>query len=119
MENIIIFTNKYYLSRTRILLENLYILSVKDNYLLDKLCPFIDNRNKGKHGILLGICYRINSNHIGNTKYDNKNESVYLDILISEQGYKVVGVARQIIAIPVRWLNENLEIENMLLGVSK
>jgi hypothetical protein len=117
LENIIIFTDKYYLSRTRILLENLYTLSVKDNYSLDKLCPFINNRNIGKHSILLGICYRINCTHIGNTKYDNRNKSVYLGILISEQGYKIVGVARQIIAIPVRWLNENLGIENMLLGV--
>jgi hypothetical protein len=115
LENIIIFTDKYYLSRIRFLLENLYTLSVKDNYLLDKLCPFINNHNKGKHSILLRFYCKICITHIANIKYDNKN--VYLGMLISEQGYKIVGGARQIIAIPIRWLNESLGIENMFFDV--
>ena len=115
LENIIIFTDKYYLSRIRFLLENLYSLSAKDNYSLDKLCTLIDNHNKGKHSILFGIYYKIYITHIANVKYDNKN--VYLGMLISKQGYKIVGGARQIIVMPIRWLNESLGIENMFLGV--
>jgi hypothetical protein len=38
-------------------------------------------------------------------------------MLISKQGYKIVGGARQIIVMPIRWLNESLGIENMFLGV--
>jgi hypothetical protein len=115
LENIIIFTDKYYLSRIRFLLENLYSLSVKNNYSLDKLCTLIYNHNKGKHSILFGIYYKIYITHIANIKYDNKN--VYLGMLISKQGYKIVGGARQIIVMPIRWLNESLGIENMFLVV--
>ena len=119
LENIIIFTDRYYLSRIRILFENLYTLSVKNNCSLDKLCLFFDNHTKSEHSILLGIYYKINTTHIADIKYDNKNRNIKLGMLISEQGYKIGDGARQIIAILIRWLNEKLGTQNMLLGVKK
>jgi len=133
MENIKIFAGKYYLSsivKTDNLnnylswmknpLENQYILSAKDNYSIDELCTFIDNCNKDENTILLGIYDAMNNNHIGNIKYDNINKldkSAYLGILIGEQEYKRIGVATQTIVISIKWLNDNLGIENILLSV--
>jgi RimJ/RimL family protein N-acetyltransferase len=133
MENIKIFAGKYYLSsiiKTDNLnnylswmknpLENQYILSAKDNYSIDELYTFIDTCNKDENTILLGIYDKIDDNHIGNIKYDNINKldkSAYLGILIGEQRYRQIGVAKQAITISIKWLNENLGIENILLGV--
>jgi RimJ/RimL family protein N-acetyltransferase len=133
MENIKIFDGKYYLSsivKTDNLnnylswmknpLENQYILSAKDSYSIDELHTFIDICNKDESTILLGIYDKIDDNHIGNIKYDNINKldkSAYLGILIGEQKYKKIGVAKQTITISIKWLNENLGVENILLGV--
>ena len=133
MENIKIFAGKYYLSsivKTDNLnnylswmknpLENQYILSAKDSYSIDELRTFIDICNKDESTILLGIYDKIDDKHIGNIKYDNINKldkSAYLGILIGEQKYKGVGVAKQTITISIKWLNENLGVENILLGV--
>jgi RimJ/RimL family protein N-acetyltransferase len=40
-----------------------------------------------------------------------------LGILIGEQKYKKIGVAKQTITISIKWLKENLGLENILLGV--
>ena len=133
MENIKIFSEKYYLSslvKTDDLsnylswmtnpLENQFILSVKSNYSLNELCTFIDVCNKDKNTILLGIYDKVNNNHIGNIKYDNINKldkSAYLGILIGQREYRRIGVARQIIPISMRWLHEHLGMENIFLGV--
>ena len=133
MENIKIFAGKYYLSsivKTDNLnnylswmknpLENQYILSAKDNYSIDELCKFIDNCNKDENTILLGIYDKMNNNHIGNIKYDyiNKfNKSAHLGILIGELEYRRIGVATQTITSSIKWLNDNLGIENIILGV--
>jgi ribosomal protein S18 acetylase RimI-like enzyme len=55
-----------------------------------------------------------NTNHNNINKFD---KSAYLGLLVGEQKYKRIGVAKQIIIISVKWLNENLGIENMLLSV--
>ena len=115
MENIQIFSEKYYLSslvKTDDLsnylswmtnpLENQFILSAKANYSINDLCTFIDVCNKDENTILLGIYDKENNNHIGNIKYDNINKldkSAYLGILIGQQEYRNIGVASQIIPI--------------------
>lgn len=45
------------------------------------------------------------------------NQSTYLGLLVGEQESIKIGVARQTITISIKWLNENLGIENVLLGV--
>ena len=133
MENIKIFAGKYYLSsivKTDNLdnylswmknpLENQYILSAKNSYSIEELRTFIDICNKDENTILLGIYDKIDDNHIGNIKYDNINnldKTAYLGILIGEQRYRKIGVAKQTITVSIKWLNENLGIENMLLSV--
>ena len=133
MENIQIFSEKYYLSslvKTDDLsnylswmtnpLENQFILSAKANYSINDLCTFIDVCNKDENTILLGIYDKENNNHIGNIKYDNINKldkSAYLGILIGQQEYRKIGVASQIIPVSMRWLHENLGIESIFLGV--
>jgi len=120
MENIIIFADKCYLPWVRNQLENRCILSAKDNYSIDELYTFIDTCNKDENTILLGIYDKIDDNHIGNIKYDNINKldkSACLGMLIGEQKYKKIGVAKQTITISIKWLNENLGVENILLGV--
>lgn len=133
MENIQIFSEKYYLSslvKTDDLsnylswmtnpLENKFILSAKANYSINELCTFIDVCNKNEKTILLGIYDKANNNHIGNIKYDNINKldkSAYLGILIGQQEYKKIGVASQVILVSMRWLHEHLGIESIFLGV--
>lgn len=133
MENIQIFSEKYYLSslvKTDDLsnylswmtnpLENEFILSAKANYSINELYAFIDLCNKDENTILLGIYDKENNNHIGNIKYDNINKldkSAYLGILIGQQEYRKIGVASQIIPVSMRWLHEHLGIESIFLGV--
>ena len=135
MENIQIFSEKYYLSslvKTADLsnylswmtnpLENQFILSAKANYSINELCTFIDVCNMDENTILLGIYDKANNNHIGNIKYDNINKfdkKAYLGILIGQQEYRGIGVGREIIAISMRWLHEQLGIESIFLGVDK
>ena len=131
MVNIKIFADKYYPSsmiKTDNLnnylpwiknpLKNQYILSAKHNCSLDKLCAFIGYCNKDEDTILLGIYDKNNDNHNKKIKYNDINKSAYLGILIGEQECKGVGVARQTITISTNWLNENLGIEDLLLGVN-
>ena len=133
MENIQIFSEKYYLSSLVKIdglsnylpwmtntLENQFILSAKANYSINELCTFIDVYNKYENTILLGIYDKANNNHIGNIKYDNINKldkSAYLGILIGQREYRRIGVARQIIPISMRWLREHFGIEDIFLGV--
>lgn len=133
MENIKIFSEKYYLSslaKTDDLsnylswmtnpLENQFIVSAKVDYSINELCTFIDVCNKDENTVLLGIYDKANNNHIGNIKYDNINKldkSAYLGILIGQREYRGIGVARQIIPISMRWLREHFGIENIFLGV--
>ena len=54
------------------------------------------------------------------TNHNNINKfgkRTYLGLLVGEQKYIRIGVARQTITISIKWLNENLGIENTLLGV--
>ena len=133
MENIQIFSEKYYLAsltKTDDLnnylswmtnpLENQFIISAKVNYSINDLRTFIDVCNKNENTILLGIYDKANNNHIGNIKYDNINKldkSAYLGILIGQREYRRIGVARQIIPISMRWLREHFGIEDIFLGV--
>ena len=45
------------------------------------------------------------------------NQSTYLGLLVGEQKSIEIGVARQTIPISIKWLNKNLGIVNVLLGV--
>ena len=133
MENIQIFSEKYYLSSLVKIdglsnylpwmtntLENQFILSAKANYSINELCTFIDVYNKDENTILLGIYDKANNNYVGNIEYDNINKldkSAYLGILIGQQEYRKIGVASQIIPISMRWLHEHLGIESIFLGV--
>ena len=133
MENIQIFSEKYYLSslvKTDDLsnylswmtnpLENQFILSAKANYSRNELCTSIDLCNKDENTILLGIYDKENNNHIGNIIYDNiskLDKSAYLGILIGQQEYRKIVVASQIIPVSLRWLHEHLGIESIFLGV--
>ena len=54
------------------------------------------------------------------TNHNNINKfgkRTYLGLLDGEQKYIRIGVARQTITISIKWLNKNLGIENVLLGV--
>ena len=133
MENIQIFSEKYYLSSLVKIdglsnylpwmtntLENQFILSAKANYSINELCTFIDVYNKYENTILLGIYDKANNNYVGNIEYDNINKldkSAYLGILIGQQEYRKIAVASQIIPISMRWLHEYLGIEGVFLGV--
>ena len=133
MENIQIFSEKYYLtSLVKIddlsnylpwmtnTQENQFILSAKANYSINELCTFIDVYNQDENTILLGIYDKANNNYVGNIEYDNINKldkSAYLGILIGKQEYRKIAVASQIIPISMRWLYEHLGIENIFLGV--
>jgi hypothetical protein len=54
------------------------------------------------------------TNHNNINKF---NQSTYFGLLVGEQKSIKIGVARQTITISTKWLNENLGIENVLLGV--
>jgi ribosomal-protein-alanine N-acetyltransferase len=102
--------------------NNEYILSAKKSYSLTDLQDFIESCNLSPNTILLGIFDTENHAHIGNIKYENidlANKSADMGILIGEKNYRGRGIAKNVIEESVKWLNVNLGLQTIFLGVDQ
>jgi len=102
--------------------NNEYILSAKKNYSLADLQDFIESCNLSPNTILLGIFDTKLHTHIGNIKYENidlANKTAVMGILIGEKSYRGRGIAKNVIEESAKWLNVNLSLQTIFLGVAQ
>jgi RimJ/RimL family protein N-acetyltransferase len=102
--------------------NNEYILSAKKNYSLADLHNFIESCNLSPNTILLGIFDTEHHTHIGNIKYENidlANKTTVMGILIGEKNYRGRGIAKNVIEKSAQWLNINLNVQTIFLGVDQ
>jgi RimJ/RimL family protein N-acetyltransferase len=102
--------------------NNEYILTAKKNYSLGELHNFIESCNLSPTTILLGIFDKANHTHIGNIKYekiDLTNKTAVMGILIGEKSYRGRGIAKSVIEESAKWLNINLNVQTIFLGVDQ
>lgn len=89
-------------------------LSSLRQYVLDRI---------GREDILnLGIFDKTNGLHIGNIKYEPVNLVLgyaVMGVLIGDPAYRGKGVAAEALIASARWLKENRNTRQILLGVSK
>jgi len=102
--------------------NNEYILSTKKSYSLTDLQDFIESCNLSPSIILLGIFDKENHAHIGNIKYENidlAKKCAEMGILIGEKNYRGRGIAGNVIQESAKWLNVNLSLQTIFLGVDQ
>jgi ribosomal-protein-alanine N-acetyltransferase len=102
--------------------NNEYILSAKKSYSLTDLQDFIESCNLSPNIILLGIFDKENHAHIGNIKYENidlAKKCAEMGILIGEKNYRGRGIAGNVIQESAKWLNVNLGLQKIFLGVDQ
>jgi len=102
--------------------NNEYIQSAKKSYSLANLQDFIESCNLSPNTILLGIFDTELHNHIGNIKYENidlARKTAVMGILIGEKSYRGRGIAKNVIEESAKWLNVNLSLQTIFLGVDQ
>jgi RimJ/RimL family protein N-acetyltransferase len=102
--------------------NNEYILSAKKNYSLPGSYNFIESCNLSLNTNLLRIFDTEHHTHIGNIKYKNinlVNKTTVIGILIGEKNYRGRGIAKNVIEKSAKWLNVNLSVKTIFLGVDQ
>ena len=102
--------------------NNEYILSAKQSYSLTDLQDFIESCNLSPNLLLLGIFDRKLHTHIGNIKYEDidlAKKTAVMGILIGEKNYRGRGIAKNVIKESAKWLNANLGLQTIFLGVDQ
>jgi RimJ/RimL family protein N-acetyltransferase len=97
-----------------------YIVSAQKDYILLELKLFIEDYNSDKNILLLGVFDKSNNKDVGNIKFnkvDSKNKSAVMGVFIDEKKYCVRGLAKKVIELSIKWLNFNLDIKQIYLGV--
>jgi ribosomal-protein-alanine N-acetyltransferase len=102
--------------------NNKFIISAHKNYSLKRLRQFIEACNSDKNAVLLGIFDIHKDVHVGNIKFDHIDlidRKATMGILIGEKDYRAKGLAERVITAGIKWLNENLGITYIYLGVDE
>jgi ribosomal-protein-alanine N-acetyltransferase len=97
-----------------------YITSAGTQNQLSNLKQYICDRIDRNDVLFLGIFEIISGQHIGNLKYEPVNSELgyaIMGILIGEETYRGIGVAKEVITSSSKWLSENRNIQEILLGV--
>jgi|TARA_B110000259_G_scaffold186751_1_gene238776 ribosomal-protein-alanine N-acetyltransferase len=113
--------NEKYLSWVNNKKSNEYIQYSNKNRTLKELKDFVELKIKKKDTIFFGIFDKLNLNHIGNIKYEPINlqlSEAIMGIMIGDESYRGIGVAKETILSTSIWLNENLNICNIKLKVA-
>ncbi len=83
---------------------------------------YVSERVNREDILFLGIFNKIDGLHIGNIKYepiDSQKGYAIMGILIGEALWRGKSVASEVILASAFWLNENKDINQIVLGVSK
>jgi len=97
-----------------------YITSAGTQNQLSNLKQYICDRIDRNDVLFLGIFEIISGQHIGNLKYEPVNDEMgyaIMGILIGEITYRGIGVAKEVITASSKWLSDNRNIKEILLGV--
>ena len=97
-----------------------YITAAGAQNELSNLKQYIRERVGRNDVLFLGIFDAISGQHIGNLKYEPINIELryaIMGILIGEVTYRGKGVAKEVITASSKWLYENRNINEILLGV--
>lgn len=97
-----------------------FIISAKETQKLSELKDYIHQRVLDKNCLFLGIYTLSDNEHIGNIKYEPINQSLReatMGILIGETKWRGKGVAKEVILASAEYLNNNLNISKVILGV--
>ena len=109
-----------YLSWLRDPLSVKYIAAAGKKNELSDLRQYISERVGKREVLFLSILDATSGQHIGNVKYEPVNEEMgyaIVGILIGEVTYRGKGVAKEVIYASSKWLSENRNINEILLGV--
>jgi len=100
--------------------SNKFISSASQDMAMDDLRKFIFDRSNRDDIIFLAIIDSINELHIGNIKYEPVNTLegyAVLGILIGNEDFRGKKVASEVITESAKWLKQNLNINQIVLGV--
>ena len=112
--------NETYLSWLRDPLLVKYITAAGTQNDLSNLKQYIRERVGRNDVLFLGIFDATSGQHIGNLKYEPVNSELgyaIMGIMIGEVTYRGKGVAKEVITASSKWLSENRNINEILLGV--
>lgn len=87
---------------------------------IEELRRYIKEKNKNPNCLFLGIFFKEDEKHIGNIKLepiDFKNKKVTLGMLIGDKEYWGKGLGTEAAKLLVDWAFDNLELEEVNLGV--
>lgn len=96
-----------------------YISACSQGYSLSDLQDYVRRKCARNDVVFLAIETK-EGKHIGNIKYDPvdvKLSTAEMGILIGEQSWMGLGVAREVIEASSQWLHQNLGINKITLGV--
>ena len=99
-----------------------YIEAASQPHDVGRLRQYIADRAGRRDVLFLGIFASSDGAHIGNIKYEPVNEpegSAVMGILVGEPEWRGRGVAEEVIAASARWLRENRNVREILLGVAR
>jgi RimJ/RimL family protein N-acetyltransferase len=109
-----------YLSWFRDPLSVKYITAAGTQNELFNLRQYIRARAHRNDVLFLGIFDATSGQHVGNIKYEPVNDEMgyaIMGILIGEITYRGIGVAKEVITASSKWLSDNRNIKEILLGV--
>lgn len=96
-----------------------YISACSQGYSLSDLQDYVRRKCARDDIVFLAIETK-EGKHIGNIKYDPVDATLNtaeMGILIGEQSWMGLGVAREVIQASSQWLSQNLKISKITLGV--
>jgi [ribosomal protein S5]-alanine N-acetyltransferase len=98
-----------------------HIASAGRTQTLSDLMAYVAARLGRDDVLFLGIFDRATGEHIGNLKYEPVNSRegyAIMGILIGEPAYRGRGVAAEVLGASARWLRDERQIAQIVLGVS-
>jgi len=100
--------------------DNSYIQYTNQRRSITDLQLYVEQREEDATVLFLGIFVRDSGEYIGNIKYESidiEEHQATMGILIGEENWRGRGVATEVINKSAIWLQENLNINKILLGV--
>ena len=116
------YATKKYLNWLQDSISRRYIAAAKKTKKISDLKNYIKKFSSGKKCIFLRILTKKTNSHIGNIKYDPidlKRKTAVMGIFVGEPAWRGKGVAAEVIEATSRYLNTNLGIKKIFLGVAK
>lgn len=98
-----------------------YIEGAREDYSIDDLNKFIEDKNNSDDALLLGIFDKVSEFHIGNIKYEPINftdKSAWLGVLIGEGDFRGKGHSFEIISETMGHISDCFGITKFYLGVN-